>query len=402
MIRRCPLTGISCARYQEKVTPTPTAPSLDELRRRTSEKWRTYPDDVLPLFVAEMDFTLADVVADAITARVRASDIGYAGSPGRVGEVFSGFAQRRWGWQPDPAGVRLTTDVSVVIVEALRVLISPGDAVIINPPVYPPFFDMVPEAGGRVVEVPLISDDAGYRLDVDGIGQAFADGAKALLLCSPHNPVGRVFDADELRGLADFAARHDLLVCSDEIHCGLVLDADRPHRPLAALDEATARRTITLMAPSKTWNIPALYCAFAIIPDAALRRRYVHAMRGVVPHVNVLGMVAAEAAYRDGDAWRQALLDYLRGNRERVLEAVAAMPGLSATRPEATYLAWIDCREMMAERGVTDPAAFFEAAGVGLSDGTFFGAPGFVRLNFGCPRATLDAALARMAHALGA
>ena len=159
------------------------------------------------------------------------------------------------------------------------------------------------------------------------------------------------------------------------------------------LDEAVARRTITLMAPSKTWNIPALYCAFAIIPDPALRRRYRHAMRGIVPHVNVLGMVAAEAAYRDGDAWRRALLDYLRGNRERVLEAVAAMPGLSATRPEATYLAWIDCREMMAERGVTDPAAFFEAAGVGLSDGTFFGAPGFVRLNFGCPRATLDAAL---------
>jgi len=173
------------------VTPTPTAPSLDELRRRTSEKWRTYPDDVLPLFVAEMDFTIADVVADAITARVRASDIGYAGSPGRVGEVFSGFAQRRWGWQPDPAGVRLTTDVSVVIVEALRVLICPGDAVIINPPVYPPFFDMVPEAGGRVVEVPLISDDAGYRLDVDGIGQAFADGRRRCCCAARTTPSGR-------------------------------------------------------------------------------------------------------------------------------------------------------------------------------------------------------------------
>lgn len=224
--------------------------------------------------------------------------------------------------------------------------------------------------------------------------------SRLLLLCSPHNPVGRVFDQAELRRLADFAERHDLLICSDEIHCGLVLDADRPHRPIAALDAAVAKRTITLMAPSKTWNIPALYCAFAIIPDAALRRRYRHEMRGLIPHVNVLGMVATEAAYRDGDAWRHALLAYLRGNRDRVVDAVGTMPGLSMTVPEATYLAWIDCRGMMAARGIDDPAAFFEAAGVGLSDGRFFGAPGWVRLNFGCPRATLDAALRRMAQAL--
>src|SRR5690606_23467021 len=157
-----------------------------------------------------------------------------------------------------------------------------------------------------------------------------------------------------------------------------------------------ARRTITLMAPSKTWNIPALYCAFAIIPDDTLRRRFTRAMRGLVPTPNVLGLVATEAAYRDGDAWRQALLAYLRGNRERVLDAVARMPGLSATRPEATYLAWIDARGL----DEADPASFFEAAGVGLSDGAPFGLPGFLRLNFGCPRATLDEALRRMHAAL--
>ncbi len=223
-----------------------------------------------------------------------------------------------------------------------------------------------------------------------------------LLLCSPHNPVGRVFDEAELRRLADFARRHDLLICSDEIHCGLVLDEDCRHRPIAALDADAAQRTITLMAPSKTWNVPALYCAFAVIPDAGLRRRYRHAMRGIVPHVNVLGMVAAEAAYRDGDPWRQALLAYLRGNRDRVMEAVAAMPGISLARPEATYLAWLDCRELIAEYNIGDVAAFFEAAGVGLSDGRYFGAPGWLRLNFGCPRATLDEALARMATATGA
>ena len=175
-----------------------------------------------------------------------------------------------------------------------------------------------------------------------------------------------------------------------------MLDPARPYRPIAALDERVARRTITLMAPSKTWNIPALYFAFAIIPDAGLRRRYRHAMRGLIPHPNVLGMVAAEAAYRDGDPWRLALLDYLRGNRDRVHAAVAAMPGLSASPVEATYLTWIDCRDA----GIERPATFFEHGGVGLSDGSAFGMPGFVRLNFGCPRATLDEALARMHEAL--
>jgi Bifunctional PLP-dependent enzyme with beta-cystathionase and maltose regulon repressor activities len=280
---------------------------------------------------------------------------------------------------------------------------QPGDGVLTATPVYPPFLT-APANTGRVLQrVEMALRDGRWQWDWDALEAACTPSTRLLLLCSPHNPVGRVFDPDELQGLADFAARHDLLVCSDEIHCGLVLDADRPHRPLAALDDATARRTITLMAPSKTWNIPALYCAFAIIPDAALRRRYVHAMRGVVPHVNVLGMVAAEAAYRDGDAWRHALLGLpARQPRARVWRRWPRCPACRQRAPEATYLAWIDCREMMAERGVTDPAAFFEAAGVGLSDGTFFGAPGFVRLNFGCPRATLDAALARMAHALGA
>jgi cystathionine beta-lyase len=219
---------------------------------------------------------------------------------------------------------------------------------------------------------------------------------RLFMLCNPHNPVGRVFDEDELRWIGELAIERDLVICSDEIHCGLVLDADKPHLPIAMLDEDIARRTITLMAPSKTWNIPALYCAMAIIPDPALRARFRRGMRGIVPEVNVLGFVAAEAAYRDGGPWRAALLDYLRANRDSVVKAVAAMPALEMVAPEATYLAWIDCRAA----GLTDPMAFFEAAGVSLSDGRAFGLPGFVRLNFACPRATLDEALARMARAL--
>jgi cystathionine beta-lyase len=255
--------------------------------------------------------------------------------------------------------------------------------------------------GRRLQRVDLAFQDAGWGWDWTALEAAATPSSRLLLLCNPHNPVGRVFSRAELARLAAFAEERDLLICSDEIHCGLVLDADKPHLPIASLSPQTARRTITLMAPSKTWNIPALYCAFAVIPDPALRARYRGALRGRVPHVNVLGLVAAEAAYRDGEPWRQALLAYLRGNRARVLETLAALPGLASTWPEATYLAWIDCREMMAARGVTDPAVFFEKAGVGLSDGRPFGAPGFLRLNFGCPRSTLEEGLARLVRALG-
>jgi len=349
-----------------------------------------------------MDFAAPPAVAAALHARIDHGVFGYTDAwPSLIDAVVDGL-QRDHGWTIQPDWLVWLPGVVAGFNLACAIAGQPGDGVLTATPVYPPFLT-APAHTGRVLQrVELVLRDGRWQWDWDALEAACTPSTRLLLLCSPHNPVGRVFDDAELRRLADFAARHDLLVCSDEIHCGLVLDPARPHRPLAALDEATAGRTITLMAPSKTWNIPALYCAFAVIPDAALRRRYRHAMRGIVPHVNVLGMVAAEAAYRDGDAWRRALLDYLRANRDRVVEAVAAMPGLAMVVPEATYLAWIDCRAMMAARGLSDPAAFFEAAGVGLSDGAAFGAPGFVRLNFGCPRSTLDAALARMAHALGA
>lgn len=372
-------------------------------RRLPSEKWGRYAGcDVLPLWVADMDFAAPPAVLDALHRRIDHGVFGYTDAwPSLIEAVFEGL-QRDHGWAIEPDWLVWLPGVVAGFNLACAIAGEPGDGVLTATPVYPPFLT-APANTGRVLQrAELVLRNGRWQWDWDALEAARTPSTRLLLLCSPHNPVGRVFDADELRRLADFAARHDLIVCSDEIHCGLVLDAAHPHRPLAALDEASARRTITLMAPSKTWNIPALYCAFAIIPDAALRRRYRHAMRGIVPHVNLLGMVAAEAAYRDGDAWRRALLEYLRGNRDRVLAAVAAMPGLSMTVPQATYLAWIDCRGLQAARGITDPAAFFEAAGVGLSDGAAFGAPGFVRLNFGCPRATLDEALTRMARALGA
>jgi cystathionine beta-lyase len=282
----------------------------------------------------------------------------------------------------------------------VRAVGQPGDGVFTSTPVYPPFLHAPANFGQRLVTTPLVLHGQRWEWDWNATEAALAENVRLFMLCNPHNPVGRVFDRDELTRIAQLAERHDLVICSDEIHCGLVLDPATPHIPIAALDEAVARRTITLMAPSKTWNIPALYCAFAIIPDAALRARYKRAMAGIVPHVNVLGLTATEIAYRDCGPWRQALLDTLRSNAARVVEAINAIPGLSTVPVEATYLAWIDCREFIAARGIANASAFFEAAGVGLSDGKDFGLPGFVRLNFGCPATRLEQALERLRRAV--
>ena len=367
--------------------------------RRTlpGDKWGRYAGrDVLPLWVADMDFAAPPAVLAALRERIAHGVFGYTGAwPGLLDAVIEGLA-RDHGWHIEAEWLVWLPGVVTGFNLACGLAGAPGDEVLTATPVYPPFLAAPGNMGRRLVACPLRLRDGRWEWDRAAVEAALTPRTRMLLLCHPHNPVGRVFGREELGWLAQLAARHDLLVCSDEIHCGLVLDRARTHLPLAALDPDIARRTITLMAPSKTWNIPALYCAFAIIPDPALRRRYRHAMRGIVPPPNVLGMVATEAAYRDGGPWRAALIDYLRANRARVLEAVADMPGLATTAPEATYLAWIDCRAA----GLTAPADFFETAGVGLSDGAPFGMPGFVRLNFGCPRALLDEALARMHTAL--
>ena len=249
-----------------------------------------------------------------------------------------------------------------------------------------------------MLTLPLVLGETGWCWDF-AAADAIMKAAKLFLLCHPHNPVGRAWHADELWQLAALAEKHDLVVCSDEIHCDLTLSGT--HRPFATLSPEIAARTITLMAPSKTWNIAGLGCSFAIIPNPALRRRFMEVMHGIVPHVNVLGLAACEAAYRDGESWRQQLLATLRVHAARVEHAINALPGLSMQAVEASFLAWIDCREW----GREDPAAEFERAGVGLSRGLDFG-PGkayaqYVRLNFGTRPELLDQALGRITTACG-
>lgn len=361
------------------------------------DKWGRYAGrDVLPLWVADMDFAAPPEVLAALRARIDHGVFGYTHPwPSLEQAVVEGLA-RDHDWHIEPDWLVWLPGVVTGLNLACRATTPAGSRVFTATPVYPPFLATPANNDCELVAVPLEERAGRWEWNRADTEAALDDATRLFLLCNPHNPTGRVFDADELGWIASLAERHDFVICSDEIHCGLVLDEHRPHRPLAALSPQAVRRTITLMAPSKTWNIPGLYCSFAVIPDAGLRGRFTRAMRGIVPTPNVLGLVATEAAYRDGDAWRQSLLAYLRGNCDVVMNAVARMPGLRTTRPEATYLAWIDCRES----GLADPAAFFEAAGVGLSDGTPFGMPGFLRLNFGCPRATLDEALRRMRAAL--
>ncbi len=369
-----------------------------------SVKWNKYAGrDVIPLWVADMDFAAPPAVLAALRRRVGQAVFGYGGEwPPLVDAVVDHLAQayrwtidRQWlVWLPG-----LVTGLNV----ACRAVGKPGSAVFSSTPIYPPFLSAPQNSGRRVVSAPLAHLGGRWQWDFAATEAAIDADTRLFLLCHPHNPVGRAWSDEELGEVAAIAGRRDLVVCSDEIHCGLILEPGRRHRPFAAQHGEAARRSITLMAPSKTFNIPGLGCAFAVIPDDALRGDYRAAMQGIVPHVNVLGLAATEAAYRDCGAWHAALLDYLRGNRDRVEAVVNSLPGMSMARVEATYLAWIDARELCRRRGGVNAQRFFEAAGIGLSDGEDFGGEqyrGFVRLNFGCPRVTLDAALARMRAAV--
>jgi cystathionine beta-lyase len=366
-------------------------------RATASEKWDRYAGrDIIPLWVADMDFRSPPAVIQALHERVEHGVFGYTSPPSDLIATVVTMLQREYGWQVRGEWLVWLPGLVCGLNVACRAVGEPGDGVVTFTPVYPPFLSAPKLADRELVCVPLCVAGERWEMDLEALERAITPRTRLLLHCSPHNPVGRVWSREEQQALLELAERHDLVVCSDEIHAGLVLDEDKRHVPFAALSAEAARHTVTLHAPSKTYNIPGLGCSFAVIPDEGLRRSFRHAMAGIVPHVNLLGYSATLAAYLDGESWRQALLEYLRANRDLAGRTIAGMPGLKTWPVESTYLAWIDTRGL----GVADPARFFEEAGVGLSDGKPFGAPGFVRLNFGCPRTLLKKALERMQSAV--
>jgi cystathionine beta-lyase len=362
-----------------------------------SQKWDKYANrDVIPLWVADMDFRSPPAVIAALQDRVAHGVFGYTSAPDELAQIIVEHLARDCEWRIEPQWIVWLPGLVTGLNLACSLAGGTGDAVITLTPVYPPFLSAPRHAQRECIRVPLANTRVGWRIDFDRLEAAITPRTRMLLLCNPHNPVGRVYTGDELRRITELCLRHGLTVCSDEIHCGLILDPDRRHLPLAAVAPAIAGHSLTLMAPSKTFNIPGLGMSFAVVPDVPLRQRLLKAMAGFTPSVNALGFTAALAAYRDGGPWHAALLDYLRGNRDLVERRIAALPGLSMHHVEATYLAWIDARDT----GIADPHRFFEQAGLGLSDGRDFGGDGFVRLNFGCPRALLETALERMGSAL--
>lgn len=370
--------------------------ALIDRRHSSSLKWDRYQGrDILPLWVADMDFPSPPPVVEALRQRVEHGIFGYTLAPASLVEAVQAHVQHHYGWSIEPEWLVWMPGLVSGLNAVCRAVGETGDAVLTCTPIYPPFLSAPQLMGRQTLAVPLVQDGSRWRMDITAMARAITPATKLLLLCNPHNPVGRVWNREELVAVAELVERHDLIVCSDEIHADLILDTDKQHLPLAMLSPELSRRTITLQAPSKTYNIPGLGCSYAVVSDAGLRRRLTQAMEGIVPHVNLMGYVAAEAAYRHGEPWRLALMDYLRGNHALVQQAIETM-GLAMSPVEATYLAWIDVRG----RGIEHPQRFFEAAGVGLSGGRSFGLPGFVRLNFGCPESILAEALARMHTAL--
>ena len=373
-------------------------------RRHTdSQKWQKYAGrDILPMWVADMDFKSSPAIIAALQDRVAHGIFGYSRPVKATVDAVVQALERRYGWRIEPDWLVWLPGLVVGLNLTAQAFAQPGDEVLTLTPIYPPFMS-APKNSGRVsVQVPLqLAAARGWEIDWAALERAVTPRTRLFYLCNPHNPVARVWRREELVRLGEFCVRHNLLLCSDEIHCDLILDP-LPHVPSALLGDEIARRTITLMAPSKTYNVPGLGTSLAIIPDATLRAQFIRATHGVMAEVNALGYTACEAAYRDSEPWRQGLLQTLRGNRDLLLEFVKSdLPGVNVEAPiEATYLAWLNVSALK----LADPVAHFEKHGVGLSDGAFFGEPrgAHVRLNFGCPRSTLAEALARLKRALAA
>ena len=370
-------------------------------RKSDSVKWGTYDPDVLPMWIADMDFPAPPAIIQALQERVSHGVFGYAKRPMALIEVIQERLQRQYQWAVPAEAIVFVPGVVPGFNLAIRSLSKVSGEVLIQTPVYPPFLKAAGHSGmsTRIQQLSR-KDHSSYIIDLDKFKMAVGPQTKAFLLCNPHNPVGRVFRSIELEAMAELCLRNHVPMISDEIHCDLIYEGGQ-HLPLASMSPEIAHLTITLMSPSKTFNLAGLEFAFAIILNPELRRGFEAARNGMVPVSNVLAYVSAFAAYRDGQAWLESLLSYLEANRDFVYQYVAGkLPGVSMVKPEATYLAWLDCRE--ANLPCNAAKFFLNNARVALNDGRKFGpgGEGFVRLNFGCPRSRLAEGLERLAFAL--
>ncbi|MGV8027005.1 MAG: MalY/PatB family protein [Anaerolineaceae bacterium] len=366
-----------------------------------SIKWNAFPEDVLPMWVADMDFLSPPAVIDALVKRTQHGVFGYAAEPKDMDEIVIRWISDQYKLQVEPQHILYVPGVVTGLNMASRALLSPGDGLMFQPPIYPPFFSVGKRTGLENHEVDLVQNpDGSYGINFDALEKGIKKNTKMFLLCNPHNPVGRVFTKQELEKIAAFCVWHDLLLCSDEIHCDLIY-SDNTHIPIISLGDDIAQRTVMLIAPSKTFNIAGLGFSMMIIKNNDLMDRMKKTFSGILPHPDLLAIQAARAAYLSGHAWLQELIQYLQDNRDYLETFVKnELKDISMVSPQGTFLAWLDCRKMPFR---DDPYSFFlDHAKVGLNSGIDFGSigKGFVRLNFACPRATLEKGLTRMQQAV--
>lgn len=367
--------------------------SLPDRSGTGSLKWERYPGPgLLPMWVADMDLPSAPAIIEALQARVAHGVFGYTLPPTSCVEAVRDYLQRTHRLDVEERALLWFPGLVPALNTAARAFANPGETILTCTPVYPPFLTAPEYQDRRLQTVPLLDTPEGYRFDFDALEAAVTPRTRIYYLCNPHNPGGRVWRREELQCLVDFCHRHALVLISDEIHCDLLLNDGLMHIPTLSLPGAEAI-TVTLMAPSKTYNVPGLACSYIVVPNLNLRTRFQRAAQGMITEVNCFGYTGCEAAYRHGGAWLTAVLELLRANRDRIYAFIGARCPKLVLRPmEATYLAWFDARAL----GLDHPAKHFEKHGLVLSDGAFFGDPGWLRMNFGCPATTLEEGLRRL------
>jgi len=377
--------------------------SFDQIidRRGTdSMKWRAFPPDVLPLYAADMDFPSPPAIAEALHARIDHGFFGYPVESAELRELFVERLGRLYGWRVAPGELLFTPRVAEGVITSCRAVSPAGDDLLLPTPIYA-FLRLLTDAGYHCVQTPLaVRTDGQAELDLDALEAAITPRTRVIFFCNPHNPVGRAYARAELERLAEMCLRRKLVICSDEVYSDLVFAGSR-HIPIASLDPEVAQQTFTVMSPGKTYNVAGLRCAMVIAQNPALRQRFQAVVAGTASEVSLLGYVGALAAYRGGDEWLAQVLRYLEANRDFLVDYVRErLPGISMARPEATFVAWLDCRRA----GIAGNASefFLREARVAVNDGVLFGAggEGFVRLVFGSPRAILAEGLDRMRAAL--
>ena len=366
-------------------------------RNTSSTKWERYSDEtVLPMWVADTDFKVPSEIIEALKERIDHGVFGYTSVPHELNQTVIKRMQTLYNWEIEEESIVWLPGLVCALNLACRAAAPNGGVAMAPKPVYPPFVSAPHLSGLQVCQIPLVLKENRWVIDFNELEQLITQETKILLFCNPHNPGGTVYSRAELTELADILVRHNLIICSDEIHCDLLLQKEAEHIPIASINPQISQQCITLMAPSKTFNIAGLGCSFAIIANKELRQQFNRVRNGIVPSANLLGYTATQAAYNQGERWLDAQLEYFRENHDYLMREINAIPGLKMLPNQATYLAWIDVSGAKLE----NPALFFEKAGVGLSPGRDFGDNNYVRMNFGCTKRLIEEAVKRMRSAL--